>query len=137
MSGVLNTDKTLDRKKLAKKAFSSKENTELLNKTIFPFIIKLVENEINQKDKVLIDAPTLFESGIDSICNKTVAVLSDKELRLKRILERDSIDESDALLRINAGKGDDFYLERADVVLYNNENIEKLHSLFSKFLENF
>ncbi len=134
---ILNSDKTLNRKKLAEKAFLGAENTELLNKTIFPFIIKLVENEIKQRNKVLLDAPTLFESGLNSICTKTVAVLADKDLRLKRILSRDLIDENSALLRINAGKSDDFYLERADVVLYNNENIEELNAHFSKLLENF
>ncbi len=134
---ILNSDNTLNRKKLAEKAFSKPENTELLNKTIFPFIIKLVEDEIKQKDKVVLDAPTLFESGINSICTKTVAVLADKRVRLGRILKRDFIDENHALLRINAGKSDDFYLEKADAVLYNNENIEELNAKFSKLLENF
>ena len=32
---ILNPDDTLNRKALAKKAFSTKENTELLNKTLF------------------------------------------------------------------------------------------------------
>lgn len=134
---ILNPDNTLNRKKLAEKAFSSAQNTELLNKTIFPFIIRLVEDEIKQKDKILIDAPTLFESGINSICTKTVAVLANKKVRLGRIIKRDLIDEDSALLRINAGKSDDFYLGRADIVLYNNENIEKLNVQFSKLLENF
>ncbi len=134
---ILNSDETLNRKKLAEKAFSKPENTELLNKIIFPFIIKLVEEEIKQHHRVVLDAPTLFESGIDSICTKTVAVLADKRVRLERILNRDLIDENHALLRINAGKSDDFYLEKADVVLYNNENIEELNAKFSKLLEIF
>ena len=71
-------------------------------------------------DKALLDAPTLFESGIDKICYKTVAVLSDKEIRLKRILARDNITTEQALLRINAGKNDDFYKEKCDFVIYNN-----------------
>ena len=108
---ILNTDGTLNRKALAEKAFKNSENTELLNKTLLPIIHEMVLSEINC-DKVLLDAPTLFESGVDKICNKTVAVLSDKEIRLKRILARDNITEEQALLRINAGKPDEFYKEK-------------------------
>lgn len=116
---ILNTDGTLNRKALAEKAFKNAESTELLNKTLLPIIKKMVLTEIDC-DKVLLDAPTLFESGIDEICSKTVAVLADKEIRLNRILARDNITTEQALLRINAGKSDDFYKEKCDFVIYNN-----------------
>ena len=116
---ILNTDGTLNRKVLAEKAFKDVDSTELLNKTLLPIVKKMVLKEIDC-DKVLLDAPTLFESGIDKICYKTVAVLSDKEIRLKRILARDNITTEQALLRINAGKTDDFYKEKCDFVIYNN-----------------
>ena len=118
---ILNEDGFLNRKRLAQKAFSTKENTELLNKTLLPHIVKLVKEEINMPF-VLLDAPTLFESGINSMCNATVAVLADKNIRLKRICERDTIDEEAAMLRINAGKPDEFYLNNADFIIYNNTN---------------
>ncbi len=116
---ILNPDGTLNRKALAKKAFSNKENTERLNRTLLPIIAQLVKSEIS-KDLVLLDAPTLFESGIDGICTATVAVLSDKEIRLKRIIERDNLTITEANTRLNAGKTDEFYIERADKIIYNN-----------------
>ncbi len=130
---ILNTDKTLNRKVLASKAFETKENTELLNKTIFPFIEKLILSEIDC-DKVLLDAPTLFESGINSICFKTVAVLSDTEIRLNRIIKRDNLTEQQAKLRISAGKNDDFYKKNADYIIYNNHNQETYLKEFEKVL---
>jgi len=121
---ILNPDGTLNRKALAKKAFSSAENTELLNKTLFPFITELVKKEI-EGSAVLLDAPTLFESGLDSICTAVIAVLADKELRLRRIMERDKISENDALLRMNAGKPDKFYKEKTPYIVYNNGDMAK------------
>lgn len=118
---ILNPDGTLNRKALAAKAFKDNDSTELLNKTLLPHIKSLVMAEITG-DRVLLDAPTLFESGINEICHKTVAVLSDKEIRLKRIIARDNITTEQALLRISAGKNDDFYKERCDFVIYNNED---------------
>ena len=116
---ILNADGTLNRKALAEKAFKDADSTDLLNKTLLPIIHKMVLNEIDC-DRVLLDAPTLFESGVNEICHKTVAVLADREIRLKRILSRDNITTEQALLRINAGKTDDFYKEKCDFVIYNN-----------------
>lgn len=132
---VLNTDGTLNRKALAAVAFSSKEKTELLNNTIFPFIKKMVLEETKQ-GKILLDAPTLFESGINSICFKTVAVLSDTSIRLERILKRDNLTKEDALIRMNAGKTDNFYIERANYILYNNKTEQEfLNELKSVLIE--
>ncbi len=134
---ILNGDGSLNRKKLAEIAFSAQKNTEILNKTIFPFIINLVEEEMNGHSKILLDAPTLFESGINEMCNKTVAVLAEESVRLARIIERDGIDESSARLRMNAGKPDKFYMENADFILYNNGNLKELNSNFDKLIKEF
>ncbi len=132
---ILLSSGELDRKKLAQKAFSNKENTELLNKTIFPFITELVREEMKIAGKIILDAPTLFESGLDKICDKTIAVTADTKIRLARIIERDGIDESAAMLRINAGKTDEYYKERADFVLYNNGDLEEFKLAFTKILK--
>ncbi len=132
---ILLSDGTLDRKTLAFLAFADREHTELLNRVLLPHITKIIKAKI-QGDFVLLDAPTLFESGLDKICNVTVAVLSSKNTRLKRIIMRDRISESDARLRISAGKPDSFYLERADYIIYNNaapqECIAEAAQLFEK-----
>ena len=130
---ILNIDGTLNRKALAKKAFAEKEKTELLNKTILPHIVKLVERE-SVGDKILLDAPTLFESGIDSMCDSTVAVLCDTEIRLSRIMKRDGIDKESAMLRIGAGKTDKFYKQNADYIIYNNGDSEVFCENFKKII---
>lgn len=130
---IINPDGTLNRKALAKIAFSSREKTELLNNTIFPFIRELVLNETN-KGKVLLDAPTLFESSINEICYKTIAVLSNKKNRLERIIKRDNLTEEEALIRMSAGKNDDYYLKNADYIIYNNDSQEEFVKEFRQIL---
>ena len=121
--GVLRENGELDRGKLAEIAFSSRGKTELLNKTVLPYIKELVIGEI-KGDFVLLDAPTLFESGIDKLCNSTVAVTAAKEVRRSRIIARDGISTAAAERRISAGKPDEFYKENADTVFENNESVE-------------
>ena len=131
---ILLDDGTLNRKALAALAFKDKESTDLLNKTILPYIADLVVKQAAGHD-TLLDAPTLFESGINNICNKTVAVLADKDIRLKRIIARDNLTLKEAEIRINAGKDEEFFKENADYVLYNNDDENAFLKRFSDILK--
>ncbi len=137
---ILNSDGTLNRASLAQKAFSTSENTELLNKTLLPYIMTLVKTQIDC-DLVLLDAPTLFESGADSLCDEVIAVISDEKTRKARIMERDCIDEAAAELRIKAGKPDEFYIEKTDNIVYNDCELSvfnlKLEKIITKLLEEY
>lgn len=115
-------DGYLDRKLLASRAFCDQNKKQLLEDIIFPFILSLVLKEIEdcQSKTILLDAPTLFESSLNELCGSVVAVLSDREIRKDRIIERDGLTLEQAELRLNAGQNDSFYLERADHIIYNN-----------------
>lgn len=130
---ILESDGSLNRGALAEKAFINKESTELLNKTLLPFIADMVMAECKDND-VLLDAPTLFESGLNTKCTATIAVLAESGIRLSRIMARDNISEDAARLRMNAGKTDDFYIKNADYIIYNNCDIQLLKKDFSDIL---
>ena len=131
---ILLADGNLNRKALAALAFKDRESTERLNKTILPYIADLVVKQSAGQD-TLLDAPTLFESGINKICNKTVAVLADKDIRLKRIISRDNLTLKEAEARINAGKDEAFFKKNADYVLYNNGDENMFLERFSDILK--
>ena len=130
---ILFSDGSLNRKALAQKAFSTPQNTELLNKILLPFITELVLKEC-EGDKVLLDAPTLFESGLNAKCTATVGVLADRETRIERIKNRDNLSEVEALIRINAGKTDEFYKENSDYIIYNNGDTKEFQKEFEVIL---
>lgn len=127
----------LNRKNLAEKAFKSKEKTELLNKTLLPFIVKLIKEEIEKadEDKILLDAPTLYESGADSLCDSVIAVLSGIDNRKNRILVRDNLTEDAANLRIGAGKNDEYYKEKTQHIIYNNGSLKDFKNEFKAKLK--
>ena len=132
---ILLPDGSLDRKALAAAAFASPQKTELLNKTILPHIVRLVLAEAEGKN-VLLDAPTLFESGLDSVCTAVIAVSADAEIRKERIIRRDGLSPDAANLRINAGKTDEYYKQKADYFLYNNSDEKAFYKRFSDILKN-
>lgn len=134
-------DGKLDRKLLAKRAFTDIKRKEKLEEIIFPYILNEVIERINgdESDNILLDAPTLFESGLDEMCGSTIAVLCPKQKRKERIIIRDNLTEEQAEIRLNAGKDDSFYLERADFILNNSENendyIARCSELINNLLE--
>lgn len=128
----------LDRKALAKKAFSTKENTKKLNDIMLPKISARIKEIIKgQKQNVLLDAPTLFESGLDRECDAVLAVLADEEIRRKRLTARDSLNEEQLESRIKAAKPDEFYTEKTGYIIYNNNDIKSAYEKAEKILRSF
>ena len=135
---ILNQDGTLNRRELAKRAFSTTENTRLLNSITHPYIIELTKSILMQMEQMhepaaVIDAPLLFESGMDSICDMTVTVIAPFEKRLKRIMQRDrGLDEEQARARMASQQSDDYYTLRASVVLRSDDGVDALREQAGK-----
>lgn len=115
---------SLDRKALAKKAFSSIKNTEKLNELTHPAVTNAIEKIIeSQRTKgtkaVIIDAIALIESGEDKLCDFTVAVVAPRDVRFDRITKRDNISRRQANERIDAQKDESFYTENCTYTVRN------------------
>lgn len=136
---ILDEDGELNRKVLAAKGFKNERSTTLLNRISLPHISKFVRGEIKAAEEeyevIILDAPTLFESGLDAICDTVIAVLADEKVRLARITERDSLTIEEAELRIGAGKDEDFYTSRTPYVIYNNSDAESFSDNATKLLK--
>lgn len=121
---VLNNKNLIDRKILGTIVFKDKQKLSLLNSIIFPYIKSVIVELINSNKKnykiILLDAPTLIESNLCTVCNKIIVVTADKFTRLKRIIERDNLSLSEANNRLSAQLSDDEYLKKADFIINNN-----------------
>lgn len=67
-----------------------------------------------------IDAIALFESGLNALCDMTVAVTAPAEVRVQRLVQRDGISEEYARSRIAAQHSEDWFAKRCDAVLTND-----------------
>lgn len=128
---ILNDDGSLNRRQLARRAFATPEDTALLNSLTHPYIIGLTNQILMRMEQThelaaVIDAPLLFESGMDAVCDMTVAVISPAERRLARIMERDGLTEAQARSRMAAQQPETYYTSRAAVVLQNDGDLKLL-----------
>jgi len=127
-SEFLNADDTLNRKKLGRLVFKDRDQLELLNTIIYPYILREIKERAIREFKkgfemVVLDAPTLFESGADKMCNRIISVTASEEERIQRIISRDSITREQALLRLDAQQTDAFYAERSDYIIHNDGDV--------------
>lgn len=116
----------LRRKKLAEIIYNNSEKRKLLNNCTFKYIRKEIEDQINKTINgvtIIIDAPLLFECELEKLCDKVIGVISQKELQIERIIERDSINYEQAQKRLNAQEDNEFYIKKCDVIIENNNNI--------------
>lgn len=112
----------LNRRKLANIAFSNEIFHSALNKITHRYISMEIEKIIAdcKEDIIGIDGAVLIESGISKKCTYILSVLADEDIRIKRIMKRDSISAEEARLRISSQKNNNFYIENSDYIVYNN-----------------
>ena len=123
---IVDENGELKRKELAKIIYSNTDRREDLNNCTFKYIKKEIEKQINDTEKdlaIIIDAPLLFESKLNEICNKVIGIISKKDLQIERIIKRDNISFNEAKSRLDAQKDNDFYIENCDRIIENNNNI--------------
>ena len=91
--------------------------------------------EKNIDEVIIFDVPLLFESGIDKLCDKILVVISDYEIQLNRIVERDKIDRDLASKIIKSQISNEERIKKADIVIENNSSIEELFEKVERFCE--
>ncbi len=130
------TDGVPDRKKLAAVVFSDKQALADLNKITHSAVKREVLRQLEKKPSLAaIDAIALFEGGLASLCDVTVAVVAPIEDRVARIVSRDQIDQTQARARIAAQKPDDWFAENCDHILENTGTAEEFRNKCLAFFD--
>ncbi len=117
---------SLDRRALAPIVFSDSEKLQKLNSITHKFILEEVRNIIASSPKdsiILIDAPTMFESGCDELCDMLIGVIASDSDCVTRIMQRDGLSETNAKSRLNNQYTNDFLKDNCDVLIYNESTL--------------
>jgi len=128
---VLLSDGTLNRKTLRRMIIDDGEARFALERFLHHEIIELIHKNVVSAEKegcrmVVIEVPLLFELDMKERFDWVVVVSADKELRVKRLMERDQTSRDAAEDLINVQMPDEDKIGRADYVVRNEDSIEKL-----------
>lgn len=136
-------DGKLDRKALGAVVFTDEEALRDLNIITHRHInleIRRIlrEHAMNGGTLAAIDAIELFSSGLAKRCTATIGVIADREVRIDRIMRRDGISCEYAMMRVNAQRPNEYFIQKCGHVLENNgsqeEFIEKCRKTFEEVL---
>jgi len=98
---VLKKDGGLNRRMLRRIIINDNIAKKALESFVHPEIIKLMHSQMIKAEKdgnhvVLVEVPLLFELGMEDRFDVVIAVIADRKLRVKRLMDRDDVSREDA-----------------------------------------
>ena len=129
----------VDRKKLGALVFSDSTALKKLNATVSPFIMRAVTERIQaakaEAISTVLDAPLLFEYGLERYCDSVIGVIVDIETAVKRLCIRDGRSKEELRARLCSQHDQSFFRENCDYILENNGDGRMLPSALDAILE--
>jgi dephospho-CoA kinase len=131
---ILDSDRRIDRKKLAELVFQNSDELAKLEAIVHPAVIARVaqiRNSLPESTVVVYDTPLLFEKNLQGQFDKVLIVVTDSEHRKARLIER-GLEITDIEARIANQATDAQRRTVADFVIENNGSPEQLHDQVTK-----
>ena len=98
-------------------------NADKVNQIVHPRIRSRAQRWIDlhhDSPVIAMECALLFESGFDSLCNKTITVAAPLEVRINRICRRDNITPQQAQSWIDLQMPQEDKIKRSDFVINND-----------------
>lgn len=137
-NGILTAEGELDRAKISELVFEDAVKLHALNTITHKYVLEKVKESIEaidalgNHDVVVYDCPLPVEHGFLDLVDEVWVVMSDRNIRIDRIVQRNGCTPEEAVRRINSQMKDEEYLKIADEVIYNNGSIEELEKVVVK-----
>lgn len=140
---ILRPDGTLDRKSLGSLVFADGAARNDLNAIVHPAIAALAEARLQVLSSqglplIVYEAPLLFEAGAAERVDAVLVVRLDEDLQLRRLRERDGLDEGAARARIASQMPQEEKVARADFLVDNSGSLqqteEQVRRLFNRLV---
>jgi dephospho-CoA kinase len=132
----------LDRKRLATLIFKDEKKLEKVNSIVHPIVFEQFFNWIAVHEGysyVIKEAALIFESGADKHLDKVILISASESLRIKRVMERDRINESEVRSRMKHQFCEEDKIKLSDYVIINDDKqlvIPQVLELHNKFIRN-
>lgn len=128
---VVWTNGTLNRAKLGSLVFGRPEAMAALNRIVHPALIAAIRERIRSSlrvmNRIVLDAALIVELGFAPEVDYLVLVSASVPVRLKRLMERSSLTEDEAMRRIESQIPEEAKLQHADFVIKNETTRDYLH----------
>ncbi|MCK6564194.1 MAG: dephospho-CoA kinase [Dehalococcoidia bacterium] len=130
-AGLVAADGTIDRKVLGGKVFGRPDELKRLTGIVWPGIRRLAVEEFDRLKAeghalCVLEAAVLFEAGWDDLVDEIWVVVVEPDLAVRRLAERNGLDEQAARARLASQLSNAERTARAGVVIENNSTLAEL-----------
>lgn len=138
---VFSDDGSLDRKKLGSIVFADEKKLRMLEEITTNIVIEKTLQRIEElrssgnEKTVIIDAPLLFECGMNDCADENWLVICEQEDRINRLILRDGIERQSIMDRMANQLSDDEKILMADVIIDNSGSLKDLYCQIDKLIE--
>ena len=125
---ILGKNQEIDRTKLGQVVFSSPDALNKLEEIIHPFVAQAIDMLVKRSkhDVVVIEAIKLLEGNIASLCDSIWVADAPESLQITRLMEKRSMNQSDARQRIQSQNPQKDKVDAADILIDNSGSFEEL-----------
>lgn len=135
---ILKANGEINRQLLSSIVFGSSDELNFLQNVVtketVEIVKKLLEKSRPEMKIIFLDAPLLFETGLDQDVDIVWFVLASQEKRLKRLSKRDGIPVFEIEKRMSAQMPEEQKEMLADIVIENEGTLDDLYSKVDKLL---
>lgn len=125
------------RYKVGQLIFSDEKARQTISSIMHPQIADEIKKffDVNKSEEFLfVGIPLLFEANMQSMFDKIIFIYADDDLRLERLLKRNSYTTDHAMARIASQMPQDLKLNKSDYVLNNKGSLEDLSKAVDNLL---
>ena len=131
---------SLNRRAMAQLIFHDDDARNRLDLLLAPYLEALTLKRIEDcraggAALCFLDMPLLFERGYDRFCDSVWTVWLPVDIQCRRLMERDHLDEQDAIIRIRSVLSSDEKASRSDHVIDNSGPVSSTLSSVDRLLE--
>jgi len=119
---ILNSDNSLNRKKIAEFVFNNPDKLKELNAIVHPEVRLHFKNWLKEHKNypfIIKEVAILFETGGNKQCDKVILITAPEELRIERAMKRDNVTKKDILVRIKNQFSESKKKELSDFIVEN------------------
>lgn len=144
-TGSVGNGLVLDRKALADLVFNNPDKKDKFDSIVHAEIISEIDASIENYRKlnndgifnshVILDAPLLFEAGINEKCDYVILITCDMDERIRRVSNRDGLTPEEIRDRIRNQFDDEVKIKMSDYVVDNSGSEEELYKHLEDILK--
>lgn len=140
---ILLPDGNLNRKKVATIIFNDNDKKDQYESLTTRVIVTLIEEKVaslrkqNKYDIIFVDAPLLFEVGLNEITDLVWLVTAGEDIRISRVTSRDNVSTVDVKDRIKHQMAPEKQIEMSEEVINNSKGKEDLYRILDGLLDKY